>query len=103
MITSLGFELFTDLCLAHVLCTLNPSLVIIFHCKTIPWFGSDTIPDDFEWTLKELGSFGFQELESTWRLWIQNGKWTLKKDSFWCSHHSFWNLVHHEGDASIDL
>jgi hypothetical protein len=77
LIISLGFELFTDLCLAHVLCTLNPSLVIIFHCKTIPWFVSDTIPDDFEWTLKEL-------IKRTWIFWISRTGVNLETvDSKW--------------------
>lgn len=64
---------------------------------------SDTTLHDFDWTLKEFGSFGFQDLESTWRTWLQNGKWSLKKDEFWCSHYSFWNLVHHDGDAAEDI
>jgi hypothetical protein len=86
-----------------VLCIHNPSLKIIFHCKTFPWFVSDTTRHDFDWTLKEFGSFGFQALESLWRNWLQIGKWQLKQDGFWTSHHSFWNLIHHEGDASSDI
>jgi len=98
-----GFELFTDLCLAHVLCIHNPSLKIIFHCKTFPWFVSDTTRDDFYWMLKELGSFGFQNLEYIWRNWLQIGKWKVKQDVFWTWHHSFWDLIHHKGDASFDF
>ncbi len=73
-----GFELFTDLCLAHVLVTVcKASKVnllwvmrptkrhahvflgqVVFHAKRIPWFVSDVTLPDFEWTLAQLEQSG---------------------------------------------
>ncbi len=73
-----GFELFTDLCLAHVLVTVckaskvNHALAmystkrhihvflgqVVFHAKRIPWFVSDVTLPDFEWALAQLEQSG---------------------------------------------
>ncbi|TPX73766.1 hypothetical protein CcCBS67573_g04970 [Chytriomyces confervae] len=49
-----GFELFSDLLLADYLHQTGRVQETVFHCKTIPWFVSDTMPSDFEWLLTAL-------------------------------------------------
>ena len=88
-----GLELLSDLCLADILIALNPSLKIVFHCKTHPWFVSDTLLKDFEWTLTCLNDLGYSETVNRWRNWMQQGIWSLEEHVFWCSPLSFWNLA----------
>ena len=95
--------MYTDLCLADTLIRTNASLKIIFHCKTIPWFVSDTKPSDFEWTLAQLETMGFTDQITQWRAWIKSGIWTVKTDEFWCTPLSFWNLPKHGGFAYKDI
>ncbi|CAG5123182.1 unnamed protein product [Candidula unifasciata] len=51
-----GFELVTDLCFADFLITSGLASKVRFYPKTFPWFVSDVTPEDFHWTLKQLGS-----------------------------------------------
>lgn len=51
-----GYELFTDLVLAHYLLQHGYATHVRFHVKAIPWFISDVMPADFDWTLDTLAA-----------------------------------------------
>ncbi|KAI9350138.1 hypothetical protein BDR26DRAFT_833285 [Obelidium mucronatum] len=103
-----GFEHFSDMILSDFLHQTGRVSKTVFHCKTIPWFVSDTMPADFEWTLNALEDplpFFFpdsqkassvfpvealQALASRWRQYIASGHWVITSDDIWCS---FW--AHH--------
>ncbi|KAJ3297470.1 hypothetical protein HDU79_003552 [Rhizoclosmatium sp. JEL0117] len=105
-----GFEQFSDLILADYLHQSGRVSKTYFHCKTIPWFVSDTMPQDFDWLLSALDnplSFFFspnasskvaleypttllQELATRWRTYISTGAWVITSDEVWCT---FW--AHH--------
>lgn len=53
---NVGYELFTDLCLADFLIRSKMAKTIRFHVKPMPWFISDVNVSDFNWTLKTLRS-----------------------------------------------
>jgi hypothetical protein len=103
VLDNMGFELFTDLCFADILLTHNPTLTILFHCKTIPWFVSDTLIPDFYWTLNEVEKMGLLEMAKRWKDWVNQGKWVLKEDPFWCTPLSFWNLRKYGTEAYEDI
>jgi hypothetical protein len=46
--------LYYDLILADHLIQTGYASKIVFHCKTMPWFVSDTLPSDIEWLLEAL-------------------------------------------------
>ncbi|CAK1549137.1 unnamed protein product [Leptosia nina] len=46
-----GYELFTDLCLAHFLIAQKIVQKVRFHVKKIPWFVSDVTPRDFKFVI----------------------------------------------------
>lgn len=47
-----GFELFTDLCFADSL--MSKVDRIDFHVKTMPWFVSDALHQDFNWLIDSM-------------------------------------------------
>ncbi|XP_068624460.1 damage-control phosphatase ARMT1 [Battus philenor] len=47
-----GYELFSDLCIAHYLISQQIVQKVRFHVKKIPWFVSDVTPQDFKKTLE---------------------------------------------------
>ena len=51
-----GFEIFADLCFAEWLLSAGLADKIQFHCKQLPWFVSDALIKDFNWTLETLHS-----------------------------------------------
>lgn len=56
-----GYELFTDICLAVVLCTYKLANKIRFHVKKYPWYVSDTTIHDFFWTLQYINEFSLDK------------------------------------------
>ncbi|KAI8839973.1 hypothetical protein BJ741DRAFT_647152 [Chytriomyces cf. hyalinus JEL632] len=98
-----GFELFSDLLLADYLHQTGRVQETVFHCKTIPWFVSDTMPSDFEWLLtaledpsnffttsESLNPTPMKSLAARYRGYISSGAWKITSDPVWCT---FW--AHH--------
>jgi damage-control phosphatase, subfamily III len=84
----------------------------VFHCKTIPWFVSDTTSDDFYELLDILenpsllmgdesvaNADALKDLAATWRGYLSRGEWTLRSDRFWTK----WWAYCHLPEASPDL
>ncbi|KAJ3338809.1 hypothetical protein HDU93_009031 [Gonapodya sp. JEL0774] len=97
-----GFELLTDLVLAHFLIASKLCARIRFFGKAIPWFVSDTTHRDFHLSIKALldntpdfvdshGAF-VSNLGKTWTAWIEDGTWDFKSPQFFTTPYSYWHL-----------
>ncbi|RKP26516.1 hypothetical protein SYNPS1DRAFT_14088 [Syncephalis pseudoplumigaleata] len=100
-----GFELFCDLLLADWLVQSGRARVVHFHAKQIPWFVSDVIRADFDWThraLRELECFttlshhdDLVAMLDRWQSHLSAGRWLLEADPFWTTPYAFWHLPSH--------
>ncbi|VVD00672.1 unnamed protein product [Leptidea sinapis] len=57
-----GYELFSDLCLAHFLISQKIANKIRFHVKSIPWFVSDVTPKDFDFVINSCVNGCFEKV-----------------------------------------
>lgn len=86
-----GFELFTDLCLAHFLTTTKFAQTVQFYVKSIPWYVSDTTERDIAWTLNTMEGLGgtnneiLNQLGQQWSKCFKNKTWTIEKADYWTS------------------
>ena len=93
-----GFEVFSDMCLAHVLQTSGSVKTVVFHAKRMPWFVSDVTFSDFHWTLERMATadnFPHSALKMLAELWKHNltsGAWQLKNDVFFTLPHDYTHL-----------
>ncbi|KAF2666451.1 DUF89 domain-containing protein [Microthyrium microscopicum] len=109
-----GFELFVDLVLAGYLLAAGLATTVVLHPKTMPWFVSDVVPQDFIGLLNALrdsnnffgasaegqpakdlsadenGLIGF--LFQNWSNLHAEGKLILRPNHFWTEGGSFWRL-----------
>ena len=70
-----GFELFTDMCFAHVLLTEVER--VDFYVKTIPWFISDALTHDFHWVLDTMAASDkviLNQLAEIWKAHLQSDR-----------------------------
>ena len=58
VLDNVGLELVTDLCLAEWLLNAGLADCVHFHCKQLPWFVSDALKSDFNWTLQQMAVRG---------------------------------------------
>lgn len=81
-----GYEVFTDLCLADYFVTKGLAKSMRLYVKTVPWFISDVMQEDFFWMLDQLKSSNNENLKllgERWLGYIENGTWTLVMSDFW--------------------
>ncbi|XP_057672468.1 damage-control phosphatase ARMT1-like [Diorhabda carinulata] len=81
-----GYEVFTDLCVADYLITKDLAKSMRLYVKTIQWFISDVMQQDFFWILDQLKSSNNEYLRllgGRWSGYIENGTWTLVISDFW--------------------
>jgi len=80
-----GFELYTDLCLAEYFLSTGFCMQVRFHVKSIPWFVSDVMKDDFAWTLSECSSLQgeIKELGDRWKARVIDGSFELMQHPYW--------------------
>ncbi|XP_037072979.1 damage-control phosphatase ARMT1-like [Pollicipes pollicipes] len=82
-----GFELFSDLCLADLLVSLNIAQSMIFHIKAIPWYVSDTTQADVQRMLQRMlaadDKAALPRLAKRWQDYIDSGLWRFEADPFW--------------------
>lgn len=102
-----GYELFTDLVLAHFLLHYNFADRVRFHTKAIPWFISDVMPADFAWTLRTLAThedaavarFG-QQLEA----YQSDGRLEVRPvEFFWTGPWEFYRMAEVRAQLYADL
>lgn len=124
-----GFELFVDLILAGYLLASGLATNIVFHPKSIPWFVSDVLPQDFAALIQALASpqnfysspsdddasgtktpplseaefdnllFLFQH----WSTFHAEGQLVLRPNKFWTAGGSFWRLPKTDPELAEDL
>ncbi|CAG8569733.1 1072_t:CDS:2 [Acaulospora morrowiae] len=98
-----GFELYGDLVFADWLIQSGYAREIHFHAKSIPWFVSDTTPQDFNWIIKTLQDEAFfaasesersflKKLTGRWQSYVANSQWILTSDYFWTSPYAYWHF-----------
>ncbi|KAI2643742.1 DUF89-domain-containing protein [Xylaria nigripes] len=114
-----GFELYVDLILAGYLLRSGLATVVVLHPKSVPWFVSDVLPDDFLALLgalanpksfyetpsedeksqdkmpppvsdKEAAELSF--LYQEWAHMHAEGQLILRPNRFWTHAGSFWRL-----------
>lgn len=128
-----GFELFVDLILAGYLLKAGLATTIILHPKSIPWFVSDVVPNDFSALLsaladpqgfytgssaegKKAGATGAdaKSLSATeeselkflfedWSTLHSEGQLVIRPNRFWTHAGSYWRLPHEAPDLFADL
>ncbi|KAI1437398.1 DUF89-domain-containing protein [Xylaria sp. CBS 124048] len=114
-----GFELYVDLILAGYLLRSGLATVIVLHPKSVPWFVSDVLPEDFIALLSALGNpkafyetpsedekiqektplplsdkeaSELQFLYQEWANMHAEGQLILRPNRFWTHAGSFWRL-----------
>ncbi|KAK3847011.1 MAG: hypothetical protein J3R72DRAFT_519915 [Linnemannia gamsii] len=110
-----GFELYVDFVIADYLIRAGFASEIVFHAKRIPWFVSDVMPVDFQWTLDQLhhpqpsssndssSPYFFNPsdpieqqallaLGQKWQSYVDKGTWKVVSHEFWTSCYSFYHL-----------
>ncbi|KAK7994713.1 hypothetical protein PG990_013486 [Apiospora arundinis] len=114
-----GFELYVDLILAGFLLSSGLATHVVLHPKSIPWFVSDVVPQDFSDLLsalaqpkkfyetqsedeklqdktpeplsdKEAGDLAF--LFQEWGQLYAEGQFVIRPNRFWTHGGSFWRL-----------
>lgn len=91
---NVGYELFTDLCLADFIIREKIAKTVRFHVKAMPWFISDVNVSDFNWTLKTLRSHpdeNVSQLGQRCSDYLFSGKFVLIEPvhSFWTTGYEF--------------
>jgi hypothetical protein len=125
-----GFELFVDLILAGYLLAAGLATSIVLHPKSIPWFVSDVLPQDFAsliYALADPQTFygtpsdedksaeraptplsdaevsNLKFLFEHWSRFHAEGQLLLRPNSFWTAGGSFWRLPGTEPELYEDL
>jgi uncharacterized protein with ATP-grasp and redox domains len=125
-----GFELYVDLILAGFLLSAGLATTVVLHPKSIPWFVSDVVPNDFGSLLaglmdpqkfystpsedeknadktpiplaeKEVIELSF--LFERWAGFHQEGQLRLRGNRFWTEGGSYWRLPTSDSRLYDDL
>lgn len=123
-----GFELFVDLILAGYLLTEGLASEVILHPKSMPWFVSDVVPQDFVDLLQVLadpqafyaakpdtsndigpGPLTEEEIANlkfmfdNWSGLHNDGKLVLRSSRFWTHPGSYWQMPYTAPEVLEDL
>ncbi|KEY69200.1 hypothetical protein S7711_01657 [Stachybotrys chartarum IBT 7711] len=114
-----GFELYADLIMAGYLLASGLATRIVLHPKSIPWFVSDVMPNDFAGLLNALANskatFGESEALSEkelqdlsfvfqdWATYHGEGQLLIRANRYWTSGGSFWRLPYEAKELYEDL
>ena len=92
VVDNAGFEIFTDLCFADWLLSVGLADVVHFHCKQLPWFISDVMIKDFQWTLDTLTGSTHEAcsaLGHKWRGRVEDKSFIVLDHSFWTTSYEY--------------
>lgn len=90
-----GYEVFTDLCLADFIITKNLAKFVRLYVKTIPWFISDVMTHDLNWTLDQMTSSDnevLSKLGNRWKEYLHNGTWSVIETDFWTLPYTYTHM-----------
>jgi len=92
VVDNAGLELFSDLCFADWLLRVNLADQVLFHFKEMPWFVSDAMIKDFNWTLGLMSSSDdsmLQSLSESWKKRVKDGSFVLSDHPFWSTCYEY--------------
>ncbi|KAK7056526.1 hypothetical protein SK128_024903, partial [Halocaridina rubra] len=100
-----GFELVSDLCFMAFLTEAGLATNVTIHPKTKPWFVSDTVYRDIVWTIDTLKEVGGSsgEIANKWSNYFATGRWKIRQNKFWTTHHDFASMNDVEPDLHAEL
>ena len=81
-----GLELFSDVCFADWLLSSGLADKVMLHFKQMPWFVSDALIKDFNWTLKQMLTSENKILSALGERWEKR----VKEGTFILTDHTFW-------------
>lgn len=88
-----GYELFTDLLVAEYIIDKKLASKVRFNAKALPWFISDVMSKDFNWSLEYLSQHKSPILSEVGKKWIgflNTGEFELcPVDYFWTLPYEF--------------
>ena len=87
-----GLELFSDLCLADYLLSVGLADKVVLHLKQMPWFVSDALIKDFDWTLEAMISSKDANLSALGKKWkgrVEDGTFVPTDHTFWTTSFEF--------------
>ena len=94
-----GFELFVDLVLAGYLLATGLATEVILHPKSMPWFVSDVVPDDFAALLNAMQDpKSFYEVEVDGKAPVPLAEDEASNIKFLFEH---WSSLHSEGSIVL--
>lgn len=106
VLDNVGLELVTDLCLAEWLLNAGLADCVHFHCKQLPWFVSDALKSDFNWTLQQMAASEDSSLTELGKLWqehLKTGSFILKDHYFWTTSYEYAAMERVAPDLYADL
>ena len=81
-----GYEIFADMAFADWLLSVQLADQVHFHCKKLPWFVSDALIKDLDWTVDQLCSSDekiLSDLGKKWKSRFQDGSFVVSDHPFW--------------------
>ena len=106
VLDNMGLELMTDLCLAEWLLVAGFADCVHLHCKQLPWFVSDTLITDLNWTLQQMAvneDSSMAELGVRWQQRIKAGSFVPKDHYFWTTSYEYAAMEKVAPDLYADL
>ncbi|VEN50039.1 unnamed protein product [Callosobruchus maculatus] len=101
-----GYEVFTDLCIADYIISRRMADNVTLYVKTIPWFISDVMLHDLNWTLqqmKKLDDKYIKPLGEKWSDYIEDGSWKVIESDFWTLPYNFSHMAKVDPDLYNEL
>lgn len=86
VLDNVGYELFTDMCIADFIIRNKYAEQVRFHVKTIPWYISDVTAKDFSWALHQFKickNSTLKKIGDRWNNYIRIKAWTVEEDNYW--------------------
>ena len=99
IVDNAGFELITDLALAQHLIESGIASCVTFQLKSHPTFVSDALEKDLREHVDHYVSLDSQKYPnaqragSTWKQFLDEGKWKCHEDNFWVQPYAMWDMT----------